>query len=65
MMIKEKACRGCEICYRCGDDHRIYTYYECDECGNEAKYHYNGRDYCADCVLSALVEKEIITEVDE
>lgn len=65
MTIKEKACKGCDICYHCGDDHRIYTYLVCDECGDDAKYQYNGKDWCADCLLSEMAEKGVITEVEE
>lgn len=63
--IRESACNGCAECIQCGRRYQFYTYYECDSCGDEAKYRYDDKDYCEDCLLKALKSDGVISEEDD
>lgn len=45
---------------------RKVPHYYCDECDEEIRplYTYDGREYCAECLIAELVEQEVIDEVD-
>ena len=63
--VRENACNGCAECVQCGRSHQYYTYYECDSCGGEAVYRYDGEDYCENCLLEALKSTGVIEDIPE
>ena len=63
--VRENECNGCAECIHCGRRYQFYTYYECDSCGDEAEYRYDGSDYCKSCLLEALKSDGIISEEDD
>ena len=63
--IRESACNGCAECIHCGRSYQYYTYYECDSCGDEAEYQYDGKDYCQDCLIDTLLKEGVIEKVPD
>lgn len=63
--VRENMCNECAECIQCGRRYQFYTYYECDSCGDEAEYRYDGKDYCESCLLGALKSDGVIEDIPE
>ena len=63
--VRENECKGCADCIHCGRNLRYHTYYECDSCGDEAKYRYDGKEYCESCLLEVLIADAGVEDVSE
>ena len=61
--VRENMCNECAECIQCGRRYQFYTYYECDACGDEAEYRYDGKDYCEGCLLKALKADGVVEDI--
>lgn len=68
MRKHENECVGCPpemgcIGRACPNLDVLYLY--CDACGDEDSemYHYDGQDYCTECLISRLVEEGVVETV--
>lgn len=65
-VYKELDCVGCVGRLACKiPPERCHTVvFECDKCGYEFEngelYRFDGKDYCAECLLEVLLEKQVI-----
>lgn len=70
MRKRENECVGCPPergCLGSACPHRDVLHIYCDACGDEGPdiYTYDGRDYCAECLISRLAEEGIVEAVEE